>query len=111
SQEVEEGYAFYLYRDEDQRLTFYLISNRNQGNLLLPALKQLDYIMIIEGELTKERKQALLSAIRAIPKVITAFEIRFSELKNHESFLTDIEFHILGINRGAKQNTTHYKPI
>lgn len=109
--EVEEGYAFYLYCDEDQRLTYYLISNRNQGNLLLPAMKQLDFILVIEGELNKTSKEKLLSTFKAIPNVIIAFEIRFSELKNHESFLTDIEFHILGINRGSKQPTTRFKPM
>ena len=108
NQEFEEGFAFYLYRNEDQRLAYYLIANRNQGQLLLPAMKQLDYVMIIEGDSTREGKQTLLSAIRAIPKVITAFEIRFQELKNHESFLTEIELHILGMNRGAKRTTTLY---
>jgi hypothetical protein len=96
-------FSFYIYRDEDQRNTYYLLANRGKESTLLPAFRQVDYLLIIEGPLQKARKEALLSKIRTVPKVLMASELKFSGVKNHESLLTDLEMHIMDIFRDTKQ--------
>jgi hypothetical protein len=96
-------FSFYLYRDEDQRLSYYLLSNRGDEGFIFPALKQADFILIIEGIFGKQKKEAFLSTLRSVPKVLTSYEIKSTELKNPESFLMDLELHVLQINKDLKQ--------
>ena len=97
------SFSFYINKDEDQRLTYYLLSNRGQEGLLFPKLKQADFILIIEGILKKQKKENFISSVQTIPKVLTAYEIKQTELKNLESFLIDLELHIMQINKESKQ--------
>ena len=109
SGKTTEGFSFYLYRDEDHRISYYLFSNRNREAILFPALKQVDFILIMEGLLQKGKKENLMTTLRKIPNLLTAFELKFSEIKHYESFLTDIEMHIFEINRGVNQKLIRSK--
>jgi hypothetical protein len=97
-----ETFSFYSFKDEDQRNVYYLISNLNEDFILLPELKHIDYIMLIEGDFKKKKKDTLLTLIRSVPKVQMAFEIKVTDFKNAESFLTDVEMHISNIQRETK---------
>jgi hypothetical protein len=101
-------FSFYYFRDEDRFNTYALVSNRNQEAVLVSEIKQVDFILIIEGELRKPQKETLLKNIRSIPNVLTSYELKFSEIKNHESLLSDIELHLMHI---FKEKKTKYKPI
>jgi len=96
------GYSFYFCRDEDRFNTYYLLGNRGQDTILLPGLKQTDFILLVEGPFKKNQKDKLLENIRSIQNVLTAFEIRFETIKNYEIVLTDLEIHLMNIQREAK---------
>ena len=57
------SFSFYVYKDEDQRLSYYLLSNRNQEGVLFPSLKQTDFIVVIEGVMKKQKK-VLINLLR-----------------------------------------------
>jgi hypothetical protein len=95
-------FSFYTYKDEDQRNSYNLISNFSQDVILVPEFKHTDFIMLIEGDLKKNKKDALLKAIRSVQKVVTAFEIKVTDIKNPETFLTDIEMHLIEIRKETK---------
>jgi hypothetical protein len=97
------SFSLYSCRDEDQRNSYYLIANFSQEVVLIPEFKHTDFIMLIEGDFKKQRKDSLLKDIRTVPKVITAFEIKINDLKNPENFLTDLELHITNIHKESKQ--------
>jgi len=97
------SFSFYIYRDEDQRLSYYLLSNRGREGLLFPKFKQADFLLIIEGVFRKQKKDILLTSLHSVPKVLTAFEVKHSDLRNLESFLMDLELHIMNINKELKQ--------
>jgi len=102
------SFSLYSYRDEDQRNSYYLIANFSQDIVLIPEFKHTDFVLLIEGDFKKQKKETLLKAIRSIPKVLTAFEIKVTDIKNPESFLTDLEMHIIDIRKESKQKI---KPI
>ena len=97
------SFSLYSGRDEDQRNSYYLIANFSQDIVLIPEFKHTDFIMLIEGDFKKQRKDTLLKAIRSVPKVLTAFEIKVTDIKNPETFLTDFEMHITDIRKENKQ--------
>ena len=95
-------FSFYTYKDEDQRNSYNLIANFSQDVVLVPEFKHTDFIMLIEGDFKKHKKDTLLKAIRSVPKVLTAFEIKVTDIKNPETFLTDIEMHLIDIRKETK---------
>jgi hypothetical protein len=96
------GYSFYFCRDEDCYNSYYLLGNRGQEAILLPDLKQTDFILLVEGPFKKVQKEYLLEKTRAIQNVLTAFEVRFATIKNYEVMLTDLELHLMNILKEAK---------
>jgi hypothetical protein len=103
SKKEDASFSLYSFKDEDQRNSYYLIANFSQEIILIPEFKHTDFIMLIEGDFKKQIKDTLLKAIRSIPKVMTAFEIKVTDIKNPETFLTDFEMHITNIRMESKQ--------
>jgi hypothetical protein len=61
----------------------------------------------VEGEFRKAQKDRLIKSIRGIPNVLTAYEIKFAEIKNYETLLNDMEMHFMKI---SKENKIKYQP-
>ena len=97
-----DTFSLFYFRDEDQRNSYLLFSNRNQENFLLPEMRQMDFLLIIEGGFKKSRKDGMLQNIRNIKNVLASYEIRFSELKNFENLLMDLELHMTNILKPSK---------
>jgi hypothetical protein len=103
-----QGFSFYFCRDEDCYNSYYLLGNRGQESILLPDLKQTDFILLLEGPAKKTQKERLLNSIKGIQNVLTAFEVRFETIKNYNTMLTDLELHLMNILKEAK---IKYSPI
>ena len=95
-------FSFYYYPDEDYFNTYYLVANRSQEYVLAPEIKQVDFLLIVEGEFRKAQKDKLIRSIRNIPNVLTAYEIKFAEIKNYETLLNDMEMHFMKITKANK---------
>jgi len=97
-----QGYSFYFCRDEDSFNSYYLLGNRGPESILLPDLKQTDFLLLLEGPVKKAQKEQLLEKVRGIQNVLTAYEVRFETIKNYNLMLTDLEIHLMNILREAK---------
>ena len=106
---LQAEFALYYYKDEDRFNTFCLLANRSQDAVLVPELRQTDFLLLVEGEFRKAQKDPVLTAIRSIPNVLTAFEVRLTEIKNIEILLTDIEMHLMNVLK-EKKKTFQVKP-
>lgn len=102
------GYSYYFVRDEDCFNSYYLLGNRGQKSILIPDLKQTDFILFVEGPFKKTQKDQLLEKIKGIKNVLTAFEVRLETIKNHEPMLNDLELHHMNI---VKETKTKYSPL
>ena len=100
------SFSFFYYRDDDQGNAYSLISNRNENSALIPEMKQLDFILVVEGEFRKNRRDQLLKSIRSIQNVLTAYELNPKEIRNFENLLTDIEMHIMNIFKVTRNKIT-----
>ena len=103
-----QGYSLYYCRDEDCFNFYYLLGNRGQDTILIPDLKQTDFLLLVEGPFKKAQKDNLLGKIKGIPSVLTAFEVRFETIKNFESILTDLELHLMNV---LKETKIKYSPF
>ena len=95
-------FSFYFFRDEDRFSAYYLIGNRGLESVLLPELKQTDFLLLLEGPVKKIQKDRLIEQTRGIPNVLTAYEVRFETIKNYATMLTDLEIHMLNILKDSR---------
>jgi hypothetical protein len=95
-------FSFYYYYDDDYFNTYYLMSNRSQEVVLAPEIKQVDFLLIVEGEFKKSQMERLIKSIRDIPNILAAYEVKFAEIKNFETLLNDMEMHLMKIKRETK---------
>jgi len=75
-------------------LDYYLITNYNQQSPLFPELKTTDFFILIQGKLMDDKKSDLLSLMRSIKGVLTAFHPETGKLKEFNNFLSDLELHM-----------------
>ncbi len=83
-----ETSKFSVYKSEDENDTIYtLFSNRSDMAILVKALKNIDYILKIEGELSNPQLLELVEKIKKLKHILTAFEIDQNSLKSKEKEL------------------------
>ncbi|MCF6239832.1 MAG: IPExxxVDY family protein [Bacteroidales bacterium] len=75
---------FSVYQYEDDTAIYNLIENKSKDGLLLKKLNTIDYLLKIEGELTKLDFEQLQKKIRQIPEVYACLNIDISVLKKKE---------------------------
>ncbi len=95
-------YPFFFCKDDNDFNAYFLIGNRSPESVLIPELKQTDYLLLLEGPVKKAHKDFLLQMIRSIDSVLTAFEIRSESIKNFESVVNDLELHLMRIQKELK---------
>lgn len=83
---VEVNYSRYQYID-DAGIVFYLISNKSEGGFLIPELKNIDYILKVENNTDELYVEKLLTGLKSIDIVITAFRIENLPEKTYKLFL------------------------
>lgn len=79
-------HTVYTYLEEDNENEYTLLSNRSSDGKIIPEKSQADYLLMI-----KENRSLLvedyLQEIKAIPFVLTAFEIDVPNLRSKENLI------------------------
>jgi hypothetical protein len=83
----EIAFSRYVFEDELNKARFYLISNRFSGEYLIPEQKSVDFLLMIRGTWFQNRSDELLSYIRPIPEIQTAFSIQPDRLKSRANLI------------------------
>lgn len=80
-------FSFYSFEDEDNLLTYYLLSNRCDDGFLIKELKNLDFLMQVHGDLSEEEKETLIRDLRSMSVIIASFPIDPLSLKSRDRLL------------------------
>ncbi len=85
--ETESG-VFALYSDEcpETRTIINLLVNRGENGLLIPELRQADYLLMLR-ENARWEDDELVDIIKGHPQILTAFSIDPNGLKSKENLL------------------------
>ena len=73
--EIKHQFTKYSYEDSTQTLRYHLIANKNPQGFLFPDMKNIDYLLKIEGDMNEEDISSLIRVIRKIDFVIIAFKL------------------------------------
>jgi hypothetical protein len=77
-------FDFFEYHDEEQRLEYYLLSNKSEGKLLIPEMRQVDYWLLMRGAFENLNEARLLKQLKQLRTMQTAFYVDPSGLKSRE---------------------------
>jgi hypothetical protein len=83
----DQDFSMYQYTDPETLLHYNLIANRCDNGFLLEEMKNIDYILKITGEADKNFATYLVSKLRKIDIITTAFVLNPEELKSRKKLL------------------------
>jgi len=81
------SFEFYQFKDDEQRLEYYFLSNKSLGNYLVAEMKQVDYWLLIKGLFENLNEPRLLAKVKAIQQIQTAFYVDIESLKSKENLI------------------------
>lgn len=103
-------FAHYLFEDQQKYCGYHLVSNISKGEILsgednsslfgdeqlvfrkiflLPEFKKVDFILKIEDEIDTVSESIMLSKIKEIAQISTAYSIEFHKIKSKENLIFD----------------------
>jgi len=68
------SFTSYIYADKENDIVYYIVSNKEEGKIMLPKLKQVDYLCFLSGYNSSNKIvecAELLSKIASVQKVFT----------------------------------------
>lgn len=83
----DQNFSLFCYQDEDALLTYRIISNRSEHGYYLDELKNLDYLVHIQGEITMEKINVFLQKAGTLPGVRMCVPVDLGKIRNKERLL------------------------
>jgi len=84
---VEIEFPLYSYDDEDTFYLYYFMANKCEGGVLLEELKNIDYLIMIQGDFTDAFSNGFQNRLKKIESVQGVFKIDPKTLKNKENLV------------------------
>ena len=83
----DQVFSIFAFTDEESLLTYRIISNRADEGFYLDELKNLDFLVHIQGEINPEKIDSFLQATAAIPNVRLCVPVDLKKIRNQERLL------------------------
>lgn len=98
-----QEYSLYHYNEPQTFKTYYFIANQGEQGLLFPEQRQTNFFLLIKGNVSEEMKTEIVKQIYTIGIILTVHSIPLSSVKNVDNFLSDLELHMLEIQKKEKE--------
>jgi hypothetical protein len=85
--EVCQYYTRYAYTDTNRGICYHLIANKNSQGFLLPEMKNLDFLLKVEGQMDEQAISDLVREIKRISFIIIAFRIENLRENQRKKFI------------------------
>jgi hypothetical protein len=83
----EQDFSNFLFEDEEAMITFRIIQNRTDKGYYLEELKNLDYLIHIQGEINTMKISNFMLSIGGLEAVRMCVPCDLSRIKNHDRLL------------------------
>lgn len=84
---INRQFTKYSYVEGTQSIYYHLIANKNTESFLFPDMRNIDFLLKIEGEIDEENLNLLVKEIRKINFVIIAFKLEKLQPKHKEKII------------------------
>jgi hypothetical protein len=82
-----QHFSLFLYKDEDAFISFRIIKNRSENGYYLDELKNIDFLIHIQGEINTVRISNFMLSVGAFETVRMCVPSDLSRIKNKERLL------------------------
>lgn len=82
-----QAFSLFAYHDNDALITFRIIKNRTENGYYLDDLKNIDYLIHIQGEINTLRISNFMLSVGALESVRMCVPSDLSRIKNKERLL------------------------
>ena len=83
----EQDFSNFLFEDEEAMITFRIIKNRTENGYYLEELKNLDYLIHIQGEINTMKISGFMLSLGGLENVRMCVPCDLSRIKNHDRLL------------------------
>ncbi len=83
----EQMFSHFSFHDQNAMTTFRIIRNRSENGYFLDELKNIDYLIHIQGEISTTRIRNFMQAVGALEPVRMCVPSDLSRIKNKERLL------------------------
>lgn len=90
-------FRFFYCRDEEYRSDICLVPNLADGLLLLPKIKEFNFLLVVRGAMPPERVKQITAAVKRISGVRIATPVKQETIPELGPVLQEIEIHLIGI--------------
>ncbi|MFM7021430.1 MAG: IPExxxVDY family protein [Flavobacteriales bacterium] len=80
-------FSLFSFEDEENHTSYFILANRGDAGILIPEMKQIDYFLQIRGPLDEDDLEKIISKIKKMSGVLTAFSIDPYSLKSGTNLL------------------------
>ena len=80
----EQVFSHFSYHDSDALITFRIIRNRGENGYFLDELKNIDYLIYIQGEINTMRINDFMQSVGSLEPVRMCVPSDLSRIKNKE---------------------------
>jgi hypothetical protein len=86
SDKILENQIFSVYScsEDEYEIKYYLISNTSQNGFLLPEYRNVDFLLLVQGEVSENELKKILSQLKKIEIINLAFPISNLSAKSME---------------------------
>lgn len=81
------GFTQFQFHEEENHLYYTLLANRDEQSLLLPDVKNFDYLMIIKGALDFFEEDVFKASLKQISVVQLIYPIETEKLKSKQHLI------------------------
>ncbi len=86
-EDTEQGFACYLYKDEDSYLQYRFVANKGEEGYLIDELKNIDFFLLIQGDDGIPDISDIRHKVSSIENVQAVFVIDPGNLKNRQRLI------------------------
>ncbi|HOW32148.1 MAG TPA: IPExxxVDY family protein [Bacteroidales bacterium] len=97
-------FPLFWHHHKHLRSDFFLVANSNGEILMLPALKNFTYFLIVKGDAPDKHFDEIPKLLREIPGIQAAFPIAPESVKNIPFILADLELHMIEVQKKMADN-------
>lgn len=81
---VDQQFSIFAFDDEEAMVTYRIIKNRSDQGYFLDELKNLDFLVHIQGEIYQDQIGTFMQSVNTIPAVLMCVPVDLARLRNKE---------------------------
>ena len=97
----------FFYEEPNRQEQYFLVGNHGNNGNLIPR-NETGYLLFIKDFLSREGATVLIEKIKKINQVMTAFSIKFDDVPNMDSVLSDLELLLMEHKMESKKKKPEF---